>query len=79
MQRPIIGYMQDEEQHWVALLSCGHRQHVRHNPPLVSRPWVLTPEGREKHLGSMLNCVKCARGEPPDDVQTEQRSPGKPE
>ena len=67
MQRPIVGYTQDEEQHWVALLSCGHRQHVRHNPPLVSRPWVLTPEGREQHLGSMLNCVKCTRGEPPDE------------
>jgi hypothetical protein len=28
-----VGYHQDEEQNWVAELSCGHQQHVRHRPP----------------------------------------------
>jgi hypothetical protein len=37
-QHPIVGYFQDNENHWVAKLACGHKQHVRHNPPLASRP-----------------------------------------
>ena len=48
MQQKITGYHLDEEQHWVAELACGHNQHVRHNPPWVSRPWVTTPEGRAR-------------------------------
>jgi len=59
MLRPIIDYDQDELGDWRAILACGHRQHVRHNPPLVERPWVLTPEGRARFLGYSLNCVKC--------------------
>jgi hypothetical protein len=31
--RPIVGFHQDEHQDWVAELSCGHNQHVRHRPP----------------------------------------------
>lgn len=63
---PIIGYHLDEEQHWVAQLACGHFQHVRHDPPMVERPWVLTKEGRDSFLGYELKCVKCAKGEPKD-------------
>jgi hypothetical protein len=33
MQRQVIKFYQDEEQHWVAGLDCGHSQHVRHDPP----------------------------------------------
>lgn len=66
MQRRIIGYHLDEEGHWVAELDCGHNQHVRHNPPWVSRPWVITPEGRESMLGTALECRKCDRGEAAD-------------
>jgi hypothetical protein len=50
----------------VAELDCGHNQHVRHNPPWTSRPWVVTPEGRTSMLGTPLDCRKCDRGEPPD-------------
>jgi len=39
MERPITGYHQDAEGHWVAVLDFGHNQHVRHNPPWESRPW----------------------------------------
>ncbi|NQY64580.1 MAG: DUF3565 domain-containing protein, partial [Alteromonadaceae bacterium] len=45
MEQEIVGYHLDEENHWVAELSCGHNQHVRHNPPWVSRPWVITAKG----------------------------------
>ena len=57
--QPIIGFSQDEQGHWVALLACGHQQHVRHNPPLVERPWVLTPAGRQSRLGTILTCKRC--------------------
>ena len=33
MKRRIVGFHQDEEQHWVAELECRHNQHVRHDPP----------------------------------------------
>lgn len=59
MKQCIVNYQQDEEHHWVAELACGHFQHVRHNPPMVSRPWVLTDEGRSEMLGHQLDCKKC--------------------
>ena len=43
----------------MADLRCGHGQHVRHQPPMISRPWVLTEEGRQAFLGTQLNCKKC--------------------
>ena len=61
MKQPIAAYHLDDEGHWVADLQCGHGQHVRHDPPWQSRPWVTTPEGREAHLGTELNCVLCDR------------------
>ena len=42
MKRRITGFHEDEEGHWVAELECGHAQHVRHDPPWQSRPWVTT-------------------------------------
>lgn len=59
MKRRIVGFHQDEEQHWVAKLQCGHDQHVRHNPPFVNRPWIVSPEGRKSMLGQHLNCRMC--------------------
>lgn len=61
MQRRIVGFHQDAEQHWVADLECGHTQHVRHDPPWQNRPWVLKEESRREYLGVMLNCVVCDR------------------
>jgi hypothetical protein len=58
--RQIVGFHQDEERHWVADLECGHTQHVRHEPPWQVRPWVTTTEGRASHLGTKLNCRRCA-------------------
>jgi len=66
VQRAITGYRTDDEGHWVALLDCGHGQHVRHDPPLVERPWVLTADGRAARLGARLECVRCDRFELPD-------------
>ncbi|MBS1960856.1 MAG: DUF3565 domain-containing protein [Bdellovibrionales bacterium] len=59
MRQAIGGFHLDEEGHWTADLVCGHRQHVRHDPPLMSRPWVLVPEGRASRLGHLLECKRC--------------------
>ncbi|HVG04915.1 MAG TPA: DUF3565 domain-containing protein [Burkholderiaceae bacterium] len=67
MNKRIVGFHQDTEQHWVAELECGHDQHVRHDPPWTNRPWVQTSDGRAKVLGAFLNCLKCDRGERPDN------------
>lgn len=57
--RRIVGFRQDEEQHWVAVLECGHSQHVRHDPPWQVRPWVITVEGRNERIGTSLQCRLC--------------------
>jgi hypothetical protein len=59
MQRAIIGFHKDAENHWVADLVCGHGQHVRHDPPWKVRDWVTTEEGRESRLGTELECRRC--------------------
>lgn len=66
MDQPIVGFHQDEENHWVARLACGHNQHVRHDPPWQMRPWVITHEGRDAALGRTLACRKCDQGAPRD-------------
>jgi hypothetical protein len=67
MNQPITGYHKDDENHWVAQLACGHNQHVRHDPPWVNRPWVVTVEGRQSMLGVELDCKKCNEGAPADE------------
>lgn len=62
MQRKIVGFHQDEAQDWVADLACGHKQHVRHQPPWLNRPWVVSPEGRHSHIGYFLDCKGCDQG-----------------
>jgi hypothetical protein len=59
VQRAITGFEEDEVGDWVVLLQCGHRQHVRHQPPWQERPWVLSPKGREERVGSPLECRVC--------------------
>lgn len=59
MRQQINGFHLDSENHWVAELVCGHAQHVRHDPPWMERPWVITAEGRASRMGTELNCVRC--------------------
>jgi hypothetical protein len=59
VRRAIVGFEQDEVGDWVALLECGHRQHVRHRPPWREREWVQTAEGRQARVGSPLECSDC--------------------
>ncbi len=74
VERKIVGYHLDEEGEWVAELECLHGYHVRHIPPLVSRPWVLTPEGRAGKLGAELNCLRCDQLEWPEGLVSDRKS-----
>lgn len=58
-KRKIVAFRQDEHGDWVAELECGHNQHVRHNPPRTNRPWVVTTDGRQDHVGHELECPAC--------------------
>ena len=62
----ITGFDKDDSGDWRAKLVCGHYQHVRHDPPLRVREWVLTEGGREARLGCELECRKCDEGVPSD-------------
>jgi ribosomal protein S18 acetylase RimI-like enzyme len=59
MQRKIVSFRQDPRREWIAVLECGHTQHVRHNPPFQERAWVLTAEGRQRFVGVPLECGAC--------------------
>jgi hypothetical protein len=62
----IIGFHKDEDGDWVAELECGHNQHVRHEPPWVNRPWVVTEQGRAAFIGRDLPCnLPHERPDPP--------------
>lgn len=75
MLRAITGYRQDDAADWVALLCCGHRQHVRHKPPFFSRPWTQSEAGRSAMLGQCLDCVLCDRRELPQGLVRCERTP----
>src|SRR5574338_426401 len=76
MERQIVGFHQDEEGHWVAELSCGHCQHLRHDPPWQVRPWVLSPESRQSHLGTVIECPLCGAGAELSDPYLDARLRG---
>lgn len=75
MERQITGFNLDNEGEPIALLSCGHAQHVRHNPPFINRPWVVSEEGRNGMMGKMLNCVRCDKFEMPDGFIPYKQTP----
>jgi hypothetical protein len=59
MRRKIVGFYEDIAGDFVAMLECGHEQHVRHRPPFAERPWVLSEEGRRAKIGAALECRLC--------------------
>src|SRR4029450_13033285 len=68
MRQKITGFDKDDEDHWRAILECGHRQHLRHDPPMTTRTWVLTEEGRASRIGFELDCKRCdEEANPPND------------
>jgi len=60
MKRKIIEFHQDDENHWVADLECGHTIHMRHIPPMTDRQWTKSTTEREKRIGYLLECSDCS-------------------
>jgi tellurite methyltransferase len=75
MQRDALDFITDPEGEWMALLACGHTQHVRHRPPLVERPWTQTQAGRRQMVGTQFNCVKCVSMEAPAGLNEYSATP----
>jgi len=75
VERTITDYHEDDAGDWVAELSCGHDQHVRHRPPFQLRTWALENEGRTAKLGTPIDCPLCERAELPDGVRLLRTSP----
>lgn len=59
IERKIVDFRKDDLGDWVAILECGHSQHLRHDPPWQLREWVMTEEGRQHRLGALLRCRLC--------------------
>jgi len=75
MERPITRFGHDDTGDWIATLSCGHLQHVRHIPPFINRSWVTTEQGRKSKIGRALNCVRCDKFELPNGFVTYKKTP----
>ncbi len=77
MQRAMVSYRRDPEDNdaWVAVLDCWHGRHLRHEPPLRERSWVLDPAERTARLGTLVDCLKCDRLELPDDLVAYKHTP----
>jgi hypothetical protein len=56
----VVGFHQDDDGHWIARLSCGHTQHLRHQPPWQHRAWVLDEARRTRQIGQPFPCGWCA-------------------
>ena len=65
----VLDLRQDDEGHWVAILSCGHTQHLRHQPPWQNRHWLLDPQRRNALIGQPFVCGWCAAPPPKPDTQ----------
>ena len=75
MKRAIVAFHVDDAGDPVADLDCGHGQHVRHRPPFINRPWVLSESGRAEMLGRELDCLRCDRMEWPCGLVAYRRTP----
>ena len=75
MKRSIVEFRLGEDGDWVAVLACGHARHVRHEPPLSDRTWVLEEGSRSAMLGETLDCGPCDRAEMPGGLALVKTTP----
>ena len=66
MRQKIIAFDRDDLGDWRGALECHHYQHLRHDPPLTVRTWILDEAERAKRIGVELECKKCDEGSAPD-------------
>ena len=75
MQRTILQFEQDEEEQWRVVLDCGHKRHLRHDPPRENRPELSDPRTRESAVGKTIDCGRCVQRLPPDDMKVFKSTP----
>lgn len=68
----VLDFRQDEHGDWLAVLSCGHTQHLRHQPPWQNRAWVLDAQQRQAHVGEPFLCGWCATEKGASEALTER-------
>jgi hypothetical protein len=68
----VLDLRQDEHGDWLAVLSCGHTQHLRHQPPWQNRAWVLDAQQRQAQLGKPFLCGWCATEHAASEATTER-------
>lgn len=74
MLATIVRFHQDSDGVWVAELSCGHAQHVRHEPPWQIREWTTTQAGRDAKVGAALDCPSCNMAKLPEGATAYERT-----
>lgn len=74
-ERVIVAFRVDDAAEWIAELACGHHQHVRHQPPLQFREWVLSDEGRRAHVGTLTVCRLCDQALLPERLTYARTTP----
>lgn len=75
MKRPITKLELDDHGDWTARLSCGHRQRVRDNRPMINRAWAAADPDRGDTLVEALNCPRCDAFDMPAGFVVYRRSP----
>ncbi|WP_298187457.1 DUF3565 domain-containing protein [uncultured Pseudomonas sp.] len=71
----VLDFRQDEHGDWLAVLSCGHTQHLRHQPPWQNRAWILDPTQRNAQLGKAFPCGWCAAAHAPNEAAIQRPNP----
>lgn len=75
MERTILEFEIDEEGDWRVLLDCGHKRHLRHEPPREIRPELADPQARESAVGKSINCGRCQQRLLPDGFEVYKSTP----
>ncbi|MCA9777674.1 MAG: DUF3565 domain-containing protein [Candidatus Eremiobacteraeota bacterium] len=75
MQRTILQFEQDEDGEWRVILDCGHKRHLRHEPPRESRPELSDPLARRAAVGKAIECGRCRQRLLPDGMVVYKSTP----
>ena len=69
MNRKILSFEIDQDHEWRVILDCGHRRHLRHDPPRETRPQLDNPEARQAVIGRRIECGRCTQRMVPEGAE----------
>jgi tellurite resistance-related uncharacterized protein len=72
VHRTMTGFRRDDDEAWVAELSCLHSQHIRHEPPRWEAAWIDDGAERARRVGQPIDCPLCDRAELPDGLEAKR-------